>query len=83
MLYPQYTKNLRVKDKALALSDEEVLKETAEVEKLIGGNGRVLLRQSGTEPVVRVMIESESMNKCIEYADRIINKAIERGHKSE
>ncbi len=83
MLYPQYTKNLRVKNKALALSDEEVLKEKAEVEKLIDGKGRVLLRQSGTEPVIRVMIESESYDKCVEYAERIVNKAIERGHKGE
>ena len=82
-LYPQFTKNLRVKDKEAVLSDKEVLNEKEEIEKLIGGNGRVLLRQSGTEPVIRVMIESESYEKCVEYADRIINKAIERGHKGE
>ena len=82
-LYPQYTKNLRVKDKEAVLSDPEVLKEKDEIEKLIGGKGRVLLRQSGTEPVIRVMIESESYKDCADYADRIINKAVERGHKGE
>lgn len=79
-LYPQYTKNIRVKDKPAVRADEAVLKELEEVEKLIDGNGRVLLRESGTEPVIRIMIESESEKKCIEYADRIANVVIERGH---
>ncbi len=82
-LYPQYTKNIRVKDKAAVLSDSEVLKELGEVEKLINKKGRALLRQSGTEPVVRVMIESESEELCHEYADRIVNVIIERGHGVE
>ncbi len=79
-LYPQYTKNIRVKDKAAVLKDSKVLAETAAVENLIAGKGRVLLRQSGTEPVIRVMIESQTMDKCMEYADRVINKIIEGGH---
>ncbi len=78
--YPQYTKNIRVKDKAAVLADSEVLKIRDEVEKLINGKGRALLRQSGTEPVIRVMIESESEQQCVEYADRIANVIIERGH---
>ncbi|MBS7298895.1 MAG: phosphoglucosamine mutase [Eubacteriales bacterium] len=82
-LYPQYIKNIRVKDKAAVLKDSKVLAETAAVEKLIAGKGRVLLRQSGTEPVIRVMIESETMDKCVEYADRVINKVIEGGHSVE
>ena len=83
MLYPQYTKNIRVKDKPAVLNDQEVLASLKEVEKLIDGNGRALLRQSGTEPVIRVMIESESEEKCVSYADMIINKIIERGHSVE
>ena len=79
-LYPQYIKNIRVKDKAAVLKDSKVIAETVAVEKLIAGKGRVLLRQSGTEPVIRVMIESETMEKCMEYADRVINKVIEGGH---
>ncbi len=82
-LYPQYTKNIRVKDKAAALADKGVLAEKAAVEKLINGNGRVLLRQSGTEPVVRVMIESESEQTCMEYAERIAAKIAEGGHTIE
>jgi phosphoglucosamine mutase len=80
MLYPQYTKNLRVKDKAAVVNDPEVQNAVKEVNELIGGKGRSLLRQSGTEPVIRVMIECESKEKCVEYADRIVKTIVERGH---
>ena len=79
-LYPQYLKNLRVKDKAAVFADANVLEAQAAVEKLINGKGRVLLRQSGTEPVVRVMIESETQEQCVEYADRIAKAITEGGH---
>ncbi len=79
VLYPQYTENLRVADKEAVLNDDAVLNEVKEVEKLIDGNGRVLLRKSGTEPVIRVMIEAETEKLCVDYAKRIINKIIERG----
>ena len=79
-LYPQYTKNIRVKDKAAVFADESVLQSKEEVEKLIAGKGRVLLRQSGTEPVVRVMIECESEEKCVEYAQIIADVIIKGGH---
>lgn len=80
MLYPQYTVNVRVKDKAAVVADVEVQKEVAAVETLINGNGRALLRQSGTEPVIRIMIESETQQLCEQYADRIAKKIKERGH---
>ncbi|MBE7034223.1 MAG: phosphoglucosamine mutase [Ruminococcaceae bacterium] len=79
-LYPQYTQNIRVKDKGAVLSDSDVLGAKDEVDKLIGGKGRVLLRQSGTEPVIRIMIESESEEKCHAYAKIIADKIIEKGH---
>lgn len=82
-LYPQFTKNIRVKDKAAVLCDSEVLKAKQEVEKLINGKGRALLRQSGTEPVIRVMIEAESQELCEEYASKISNTIIEGGHSVE
>ena len=82
-LYPQYMKNVRVKDKPAVLADTEVLAELAYVEKCINTNGRALLRQSGTEPVVRVIIECDSEEKCVEYANRICDKIIERGHGIE
>lgn len=82
-LYPQKMKNLRVKDKAAVLSDEEVLKAKDQVEKLIDGKGRALLRQSGTEPVIRIMVEAESEELCDNYIEMIAKVVIERGHLSE
>ena len=80
-LYPQITKNVRVKSKEAVFEDEAILEEKAKVEELINGRGRVLLRKSGTEPVVRVMVESEE--NCEEYVDRLVNFIIERGHSVE
>ena len=80
-MYPQLTKNVRVKDKTAAVTDADVLAEVKAVEELINGKGRVLLRQSGTEPVVRVMVESEENTE--EYVDRVLNKIIAKGHKAE
>lgn len=82
-LYPQYVKNLRVKDKNTTVTDSEVLEKVKEVDTLIGGNGRVLLRQSGTEPVIRIMIETESIEKCHDYADKIADVVKERGYLDE
>lgn len=79
-LYPQYLKNVRVKDKAAVMNDPAVLAELDKVEKLIDGKGRTLLRESGTEPVIRVMIEAETEKKCAEYADQIVDVIIKGGH---
>lgn len=79
-LYPQKTINIRVKDKAAVITDSEVLKEKAEIESLIGENGRILIRKSGTEPVIRVMAEAETKEQCENYVERLKNKIIERGH---
>lgn len=77
-LYPQYVKNIRVKDKHQAVNDSAVLQKVKEVEALINGNGRVLLRQSGTEPVIRIMIEAETEEKCHTFAE-MIAKTVEEG----
>ncbi|MBQ4155211.1 MAG: phosphoglucosamine mutase [Clostridia bacterium] len=82
-LYPQFLINLKVKDKSKAKNDSEVQKELKIVDELINGNGRVLIRESGTEPVVRVMVESETDESCKEYAERIANIIRERGHCCE
>ncbi len=79
-LYPQYTKNIRVKDKAVVMHDSDVLSKRDEVERLIDGRGRVLLRESGTEPVIRVMIETEEKDNCITYADMIADVITEKGY---
>jgi hypothetical protein len=82
-LYPQYTENLRVKDKNEVLADEEVKKTVDIVKEKIGDQGRALVRASGTEPLIRVMIESPTEELCKEYARCIIEKIIERGYSIE
>lgn len=77
-VYPQYLKNVRVTDKDAAMNDKNVHESVKAVEALIAGNGRVLLRPSGTEPLIRIMIECESEEKCREYAD-IVAKAVTEG----
>ena len=79
-LYPQYTKNVRVKNKTEVTKDSDVLAEVTKIEKLIADKGRVLIRTSGTEPVVRVMVECETYDKCVEYAERVAAAISERGH---
>ncbi len=81
--YPQYLQNVRVKDKAAVLADAGVQKAKEEAEKLINKKGRVLLRESGTEPVIRVMAESETQEKCEEYVAMIVKAITEGGHCSE
>ncbi len=83
MLYPQHMINVRVKDKAAVMNDAAVLAKLDEVEALINGNGRALLRQSGTEPVIRIMIESESIELCEKYAQMIADTVKNGGHLSE
>ena len=82
-LYPQYTKNVRVKDKSAVFKDKAVMDSLKEVEKLIDGKGRALLRKSGTEPVIRIMIESETEEKCSRYAQMIADTILKGGHAVE
>ena len=79
-LYPQYLQSIRVKDKLMAVSDKNVKKEVENVEKLIDKRGRVLIRQSGTEPVIRVMVEAETYEQCVEYTEAIVKAIKEGGH---
>ena len=83
MLYPQHVVNVRVHDKAAVMNDIDVKAELENVEKLIDGNGRALLRQSGTEPVIRIMIEATSQALCEEYADKIADVIKAKGHCAE
>ena len=79
-LYPQYMINVRVKDKSAVMNDSDVLAEKDKVEELIAGNGRALLRESGTEPVIRIMIESETQELCVKYAQMIKEVIDKKGH---
>ena len=79
-VYPQYMQNIRVKDKDAVFADLNVTSALDKVNELIGGEGRALLRKSGTEPVIRIMIESTTEEKCKEYAEMIAKPIIDGGH---
>ena len=78
-LLPQKVKNVRVTDKDAAVEDEVVKAKFEEVNKEIGDNGRALLRQSGTEPVIRIMVEYLTLQGCDEYIEKIYNTIKKRG----
>ena len=73
-LYPPVLKNVRVKD------DEAVQAEVAKVAESLGTDGRILLRQSGTEPVVRVMVEAPDLDTCGRFVDQVIDVMKKQGH---
>lgn len=79
-IYPQVLKNIRVADKPAARNDADVIQATQEIEKELGENGRILIRESGTEPVIRVMVEADSEQLCDQYVDRIIDILKKNGH---
>jgi len=82
-LLPQKLKNVRVTNKAAVVADEAVQAKFKEVNEEIGDNGRALLRQSGTEPVVRIMLECPTIAECDEYIERIYNVIKKRGYVCE
>ena len=79
-IYPQLLINVRVNDKKKAQEDPDVQKAVKEVEEALGDEGRILVRESGTEPVIRVMVEAQSDEICHEYVLRVVNKIKEKGH---
>ena len=78
--YPQVLENVRVDDKAAAQADPAVQKAVAEVAAQLGTTGRILVRESGTEPVIRVMVEAESKVLCQELVDRVVSVIRATGH---
>ena len=82
-VYPQLLVNLRVSDKELVMNDSDVLKANEDAEAGLNGDGRVLLRKSGTEPLIRVMVEAKSDEKCKETADIIIQVIKAKGYVLE
>ena len=71
---------MRVHDKKTAQDDPDVQAEVRKVSDALGDTGRILLRQSGTEPVVRVMVEAETDAICEKYVDQVIDVMKARGH---
>ena len=79
-MYPQVLKNVRVASKPDAKNDPDVQAEVGKVAAALGENGRILLRESGTEPVIRVMVEAGSDEECEKYVDQVIDVIRAKGH---
>ncbi len=82
-VYPQVLVNVRVKDKAKARADKDVVQAIARAEERLGDTGRILVRESGTEPVVRVMAEAETQELCAICVQSIVDVMERNGHKEE
>ena len=72
-IYPQVLVNVKVKDKAVAQADKDVQNAVQEVVDALGDTGRILVRESGTEPLIRVMVEAETEEICRKYVDNVVS----------
>lgn len=79
-VYPQVLTNVRVTDKKAAQDDVDVQAAVKKVTEELGDTGRILVRESGTEPVVRVMVEAESEEVCQKYVDMVVGVIEEKGY---
>ena len=79
-IYPQVLKNVRVKSKPEAQNDPDVQAAVAKVAKELGQDGRILVRESGTEPLIRVMVEAGSFETCEKQVDYVIDIIKQKGH---
>ena len=80
VFYPQVLKNVRVKSKPEAQNDPDVQAAVTAVSDALGDTGRILVRESGTEPVIRVMVEAETDVICEKYVDQVIDVIVSKGH---
>ena len=81
-IYPQVLENVRVTDKKAAQNDEAVQAAVKNVTEALGDTGRILVRESGTEPVVHVMVEAPDHDTCQKYVDEVVNVICEKGYKA-
>ena len=79
-IFPQVLKNIRVKSKVEARSDADVQASVDAVAAKLGNDGRILVRESGTEPVIRVMVEAATLEECEKYVDEVIEVIKAKGH---
>lgn len=79
-VYPQVLENVKVTDKAAAQNDPDVLAAVAKATAELGDTGRMLVRESGTEPLVRVMAEAESEEICRKYVDSVVDVLKAKGY---
>ena len=80
VFYPQVLKNVRVTSKPEAQNDPDVQAQVEKVAEELGDDGRILVRESGTEPVIRVMVEAGSNELCEELVDSVIDVIKKKGH---
>ncbi len=64
IIYPQVLINVKVTDKVKGLTDENLIKASKEIEDELNGKGRLLIRESGTEPLIRIMVEAKTIELC-------------------
>ena len=81
--YPQVLINVRVSDKKAAMADPDIVAAAASVESALAGDGRALVRASGTEPLVRVMVEAATDEIAREQAQRVVDVIREKGWATE
>ena len=79
-IYPQVLENVKVTDKKAAQADEAVQEAVNKVAEALGDTGRILVRESGTEPVVRVMVEAPDHDTCQKYVDEVVETIKSRGY---
>ena len=79
-IYPQVLENVRVTDKKAAQDDEAVQAAVKAVAEALGDTGRILVRESGTEPVVRVMVEAPDHDTCQKYVSQVVETIKSRGY---
>lgn len=79
-VYPQLLKNVRVTDKSIVLNDEDVKAAVKAAEEALGGDGRVLVRPSGTEPLLRIMAEAQTEELCEKYVSEIEEVVRKKGY---
>lgn len=82
-VYPQVLKNIRVTDKAAAQNDPDVQAAVKAVGEKLGSDGRILVRESGTEPLVRVMVEAGEEALCEKYVDEVIDVIVKKGYRED
>ena len=80
VFYPQVLKNVRVKSKPEAQNDPDVQAAVSAVAQQLGDSGRILVRESGTEPLIRVMVEADTEALCQQYVDSVIAVLQSNGH---
>ena len=80
-IYPQLLVNVKVTSKKEVMEDADVLAAAKKVEEALGDDGRILLRQSGTEPLIRVMVEAKTDEICKEYVDAVVDVIRSKGYE--